>query len=384
MYIKYVGGNYLMRAVIVEDEKPILELMKIVIGGNRYVDIIGSFTSPKEAMDKIPELSPDVIFMDIEMPCVNGMELAKQVKTFNDNIQIVFVTAYEKYALEAFQVDAVNYILKPITEEDLNVTVNRLLKNINIEKEISEQDKRNEIFSFGCFKVYGNSGSEIIKWSTSKVQELFAYFVCKRGEETDKWTLCDILWPNALPKRAEHNLHSTIYRMKNVFKNAGIDNVVYYQNGKYRMDLSQFKCDQWEFESFIENNPLVNDENITYYEKIAGLYKGTLFENQDYIWDVELNQKFSRYYLYIMKNIAKYFIDKKNYNRAEEYLKKTIDKNPFDEEANELLMKVYSYMGDKVELVKCYKELARLFKKELHISLKNSTKRLYKNLLAGL
>lgn len=373
-----------MKVIIVEDERPILELMKIFINRNKYLEVIGEFTDSREALDGILKLLPDVVFIDVEMPHINGMELARRVKNFEEDIQVVFVTAYEKYALQAFGVDAVNYILKPITEEDLNITVKRLLKNYNRKKNIRDQNRKNEIFCLGCFKVYGNSGNEIIKWSTSKVQELFAYFVCSRGNETDKWNLCDMLWPSYPPKNAEHNLYSTIYRLKNVFKNAGINNIVCYRNGKYSMNFTGFRCDAWDFESFIENHGEAYSENINRYCKIIELYKGILFGNEDYVWTGELNEKFLRYYMFGIKNIAKYYMKEKLYNKSEEYLKKAISKNSFDEEAYELIMKIYFCLGDKAALVKTYNELNTLFKKELHIEPKESTRKLYKILLMKL
>ncbi|MCH3964404.1 MAG: response regulator [Clostridium sp.] len=373
-----------MKAVVVEDEKPILKLMEMFINRNKYLEVIGGYTDSREALDGIFKLSPDVVFVDIEMPYINGVELAKQVKNFDEDIQIVFVTAYERYALQAFEVDAVNYILKPITEEDINTTVKRLLKNYGRRKNISAKIRKNEILCLGGFKVYGSSGNEIVRWSTSKVQELFAYFICNRGEETDRWNLCDMLWPDSPPKNAEHNLYSTIYRLKNVLKNVGIYNVIYYKSGNYSVDFTEFRCDAWDFEDFIEIHIEADSKNIGDYVDAVNLYKGILFGNEDYVWNNELNEKLLRYYLLEVKNIARYYMKEKSYNKSEEYLKKAISKNPFDEEAYELMMKVYFYRGDKVALMKCYDELNAMFKDELHIEPKEATERLYKALLMKL
>ncbi len=373
----------MIRAVIIEDERPILELMKIIINKNKHLDIIGEFTDPNEALESIEQLLPDVIFIDVEMPCMNGIELAKEVMRIDENIQIVFVSAYEKYALGAFQVNAVNYILKPITEEELNITVNRLLKNYNARKSLLTSNKKNKIYSLGRFKVYGDLEKEI-KWPTIKVQELVAYFIYSEGEEIDKWHLCDILWTDSPPKKAEHNLHSAIYRLKTAFRDGGIEDIVSYEKGKYRIDLNDFYCDAWEFETFIKNNPLVNEKNIVNYEKIIDLYKGVLFGSEDYLWTIELNEKFDRYYVNGVKNIAKYYMKNKSYNKAEEYLKKAVKKDPFDEEAHELIMQVYSHVRQKIRLVSYYNNLNKLLKEELDIEPKESTKKLYKTLLMNL
>ncbi|MDT8715086.1 response regulator [Clostridium sp. 19966] len=370
-----------MRTIIVEDEEPILQLMKIIMSKNKYIDIIGAFTSSEEALKNIIELSPEVVFVDIEMPHMDGMSLAKEIMKFNDDIQIVFVTAYKKYALEAFKVNAVNYILKPITEEELDITVNRLLKKYNVEENKNVAKGKNKIFSLGCFKIYGNLDKEAIKWPTEKTKELFAIFVYMQGKEIDKWRLCDILWPESDPKKAEHNLHSTIYRIKTALKNLGIENVVRYEKGKYSIDFKDFYCDTWDFQAYIDNNPIVNEENIYNYEKNMDKYIGKLFGNEDFGWCIELKEKLERYYAEASKNIAKYYIKKKIYDKAEEYLKKVIKADAFDEEAQELMMMVYFYVRDKTALINHYKSLNTLFKEELGTEPKNSTNELYKSLL---
>ena len=322
-----------MRTIIVENEKPILELMKLMMERNEYLEVVGEYTDSKEALKGIYKFSPDVVFLEAEMPFINGIELSRKIESFNKNIQIVFVTAYKKYALDAFKVGAVSYILKPITEGDLDATVNRLLKNKSAIEESFEYRKKHKVFILGSFKVYSNSGKKVTRWSTAKVQELFAYLICKKGRYISKWELCDILWPKSYPKKAEHSLYTTIYRLRSVLRNVGIRNIVRYENGKYGMELKNFYCDSWEFENFVESNSAVNDENIVDWEKNTELYKGMLFGSNDYLWDMELNEKLCRYYSFSTKNIAKYYIELKAYNKSERYLKKAIAANSFDEEA---------------------------------------------------
>lgn len=372
-----------VRTIIIDDEEPVLQLMKIIMRKNKHLDIVGEFTDSKKALEGILKLLPDVVFIDIEMPCMDGIELANKILEFDENIQIVFVTAYEKYALEAFKVNAVNYILKPIIEKELNATVKRLLRNYSVRADDFIESKSNKILSLGTFKVYGKK-DKLISWPTAKVQELFAYFVYMRGEEIDKWILCDILWPDYLPKKAEHNLHSTIYRLKASLKSVDIENIVQYRKGKYSINLQNFYCDSWEFENFIKDNPIVNEENIESYDKSIELYKGRLFGDEGYTWSIELSEKLGLYYLEGIKNIAIYYMEKSSYNTSEKYLKKVIKEDPFNEKNNELMMKLYFNSGSKVKLVNCYRNLKKLLKDELDISPKVSTIKLYNELISNL
>lgn len=369
-----------MQVIIVENEISILNSMKIMLSKNECMDIIGTYTNSEDALKNIVELCPDVVFLNTEMPKMSGIELATKVMDFNEDIQIVFVSASEKYALEAFKVNATNYILKPIADEEINITVNRLLKNYNLKKSIT-YPKKNKIISLGYFKVYGSFSKEEIKWPTAKCEELFAYFVYMEGKELDKWHLCDILWQNYPPKKAEHNLHSTIYRIKTALKNSQIENVINYNKGNYSINFKDFSCDLWDFNTFIKNNPLVTDKNIYNYEKIITQYKGNLFENKAFDWCVESSENLKTSYISALKGISKHYIKNKIFSKAKEYVKMAINIDNFDEEAHELLLLIYFHTRDKIALVNHYKSLTKLLKEELNISPQVSTIELYKNLL---
>lgn len=372
-----------MRAMIVEDEQPSLELMKRMVEKNRQLELVGTYTDPVQALHDILRLSPDVVFADVEMPAVNGMELARKIRERDENIQVVFVTAYEKYAIEAFQVNAVNYILKPITEEDLSVTVNRLMKGYRA-RVSSAAENRLRIIAFGDLTVYGNSADKVVRWPTAKVRELFACFVLSKGEALEKWQLCERLWPQSPPKKAEHSLHSAINRIKNALQEADIPPALFYERGRYRMDLSGFSCDVWELETFLASNPLVNEENIASFEKILPLYQGDLLGTEDYAWCLGLRERLRSVALTGMKDIGRYFIGKKSYERAEEFLQRSVRADPFNEEAVSLLLKVYFFTGNKEKLADCYAELKAVLRKDLGIAPKAETARLYVDLLRKL
>src|SRR5699024_10415720 len=84
-------------------------------------------------------LAADVLFLDIEMPNTNGLELAEKIIEVNPNIEIVFVTAYNEYAVQAFEVNALDYLLKPVKTERLAKTLARLDENNDSKKSLSEQ-----------------------------------------------------------------------------------------------------------------------------------------------------------------------------------------------------------------------------------------------------
>ncbi len=125
----------MIECIVVDDEKIILDELCTLIGQTEAV-VKGAFQDPYEAFESIKALRPDAIFCDIEMPGLNGIELARKIAAFDPEIQIVFVTAYEQYALKAFEVCAVHYILKPLTFEKINEAVRRVVRvrQMSVEK----------------------------------------------------------------------------------------------------------------------------------------------------------------------------------------------------------------------------------------------------------
>lgn len=370
-----------MRAVIIEDEQPSLVLMKRMLEKNGQLELVGAYTDPGQALSDILRLSPDVVFADVEMPTINGVELARKIRDRDESIQIVFVTAYEKYAIEAFRVNAVNYILKPISEEDLSVTVNRLMKGYRGRAAFSSAENRKRIIALGDLTVYGEIAGAAVRWPTAKVCELFSCFVLGGRASLEKWQLCERLWPQSPPKKAEHSLHSAVNMMKSSLREAGVANPLLCEKGRYRMDLSGFSCDAWELQTFIDNNPLINGENIRRYEKALELYRGELFGAADYAWCLESREKFRTLYLLGVKNVGRYFLTKKNYGRAEPFLQKSAQADPFDEETVSLLLKVYFFTGCKEKLADCYAKLKSALKNDLGIAPKEETTLLYTDLL---
>lgn len=374
-----------MRVILIDDELPSIALMKRMISKNEYLEVVGEYINPREALLSIKELIPDVVFMDIEMPHMTGVELATEVMHFNNNIQIVFVTAYEKYALKAFDVNAVNYILKPITEESLNITVTRLLRNNNhLQQSLLHNNETNRIITFGEFAVFDNVSGENIQWATAKAKELFGYFIVQKGKEVDKWQLCDILYPEASIKNAEHSLHSTISRTKAALKKVGIENIITCIKGKYKIDMIHFTCDMWEWKDFMEINPIVTTENVANYERIIGLYTGELFESENYIWVMTEKERFRKAFLNCLKKIASYFIKQESYNKAELYLESYMKMEPYDEDVAELLIRTYYFTRKRREMVSFYSQLEVILQEELNVNPRESLGSLYEELVMQL
>lgn len=115
-----------MKCVVVDDEPLALEMMSAYVRKTPYLELAGSFSSSIEALDFLRKNQVDLAFLDIQMPDLNGLELGNFL--MGQPIRLVFVTAYEQYALEGFKVEALDYLLKPVSYSDFMKAAERARK----------------------------------------------------------------------------------------------------------------------------------------------------------------------------------------------------------------------------------------------------------------
>ena len=114
-----------MRVILVDDEPLSLRRLHQLLNALPEVEIVGQCRSGKQAITAIGELKPDVVFLDVQMPEVNGFEVVAAVSGNEDMPLIVFVTAYDEFAVRAFDVLALDYIMKPVAPERLRLACER-------------------------------------------------------------------------------------------------------------------------------------------------------------------------------------------------------------------------------------------------------------------
>lgn len=114
------------RTLIADDEPRARQFLERLLGEHRDLEVVGAAKGGLEALALIEQHAPDVVFLDIHMPDLSGLEVARQLKGKDAPI-VVFVTAYDRYAVEAFEIAALDYVLKPVRRERLNDTVDRVL-----------------------------------------------------------------------------------------------------------------------------------------------------------------------------------------------------------------------------------------------------------------
>ena len=116
-----------MRAYLVDDEPLALKRLARMLAATRRVEIAGQSADPVEAIDAIVKARPDILFLDIEMPGMTGFQMLSRI---DPQPLVVFTTAYDQYAVKAFEVNAVDYLLKPFDKKRVALSVQKARKNL--------------------------------------------------------------------------------------------------------------------------------------------------------------------------------------------------------------------------------------------------------------
>src|SRR5215510_13082127 len=123
-----------LRALLVDDEQLARDELGYLLGQIGGIDVIGQAGNGIEALTAIEQLQPDVVFLDVQMPGLTGFEVARRLLDGQTAPHVIFVTAYDQHAIEAFEVNAVDYLLKPLDPGRLELAVGRARRRISIDR----------------------------------------------------------------------------------------------------------------------------------------------------------------------------------------------------------------------------------------------------------
>lgn len=126
-----------LRCCVVDDEPLAQELVASYIEKTPFMELVGKFSSAQDSVKMILEEDIDVVFLDIHMPQLNGMEFARIVPP---TCRIIFTTAYDRYAIEGFKVNALDYLMKPISYEEFVGAANKALQWVELRRRADELD----------------------------------------------------------------------------------------------------------------------------------------------------------------------------------------------------------------------------------------------------
>jgi|SRR5690554_2154956 len=272
----------MINVVMIDDERLAINNLTYHLQEFSQLNIIGGFTRVDELWECLEKENIQLIFMDIEMPEINGIELAAKVFAKYPKIEIVFATAYDHYAVEAFEINAIDYILKPISKTRLKTTVQRIIDG----SVLKPAEKKIYISCLGGFEIYVNE--KLIPFKLSKAKEILAYLINKMGRSVGWMSIADDVWEDILDdKKLMNNFHVASFSLRKFLKENDIEEIYDYSRNQYRIDTSKFKCDLFElhrvYEEFLKTKKVITNPQI--------FRTGELFAGLSYIWSFDMADK---------------------------------------------------------------------------------------------
>lgn len=370
----------MIRTIIVDDELAAVGNLADLLHEIEHVEVVGEFTNPLEALERVDALKADAAFLDIEMPGMDGLELAGRLMDRQRRLEVVFVTAYNEYAVEAFELHALDYLLKPVMKERLQKTMRRLLDREDVRPR--SRGSKLLVKCFGKFRVESEDGMPV-KWRTSKTEELFAYLLDKNGSEAGRDVIVDLLWGHMDEKRALTNFNTCLYNLRKTLAGLGFPNIVESSAGTLRVDMEQISTDVQRFERCVAQMERMDDSAVQEIYEVMEQYGDGYLAMNDYDWAEDKRRLLDEMFVKLIVQAAAYEMTSGRYLKAEELLRRGLLRDPLNQVLNVQLMKLYVEMNDRVAAVKLYDEYASRLETEYGIGPDEEMERLLRRSLSS-
>jgi two-component system LytT family response regulator len=348
-----------IRAIIVDDELAAIGNLSDLLIETGRVDIVGEFTNPWTALESLKSKEADIAFLDIEMPGIDGMTLANRMLDLSGDIKIVFVTAYQEYAIEAFALNATDYLLKPVSMARLTMTLNRVEPG---QQPVHAGERKLQVSCFGKLRI--DHDGRPVKWRTTKAEELFAYLLDQNGKEAGKEKLLAAIWGEFDDKRALTNFSTSLYYMRRTLKELGFPELLIVSNGMFLLDMEQIESDARLFEGCISSGDEVDRHNVGRFQQVIEQCGEGYMEANYYEWSDGKRRMFDEEYVEIAAKVAAYYREQHMENEAIAVLKKGLLKDMCHPELNRALLELFLEAGDRYSALKHYGEYKWRMSKE--------------------
>ena len=240
-----------MKILIADDEfylrKELTDILEGIIPGSEYMEADDS----EQASALLKGNSFDIAFLDINMPGRNGLELAKELRDASPSTKIVFVTAFNDYALDAFKIFADGYLLKPVMKKDLQALLAHILDKAY--KEDSSGPDRLDVRCFGNFEVFYKN--KPVNFSRKLGKELFAYLVALGGASASRSQICSDIFPESiLDDQIIARFKSSVFALRKDLSGIGFEGAVIHNKNSYAVNTELISCDYYEYLADKENS----------------------------------------------------------------------------------------------------------------------------------
>ncbi|MBH5318597.1 response regulator [Paenibacillus sp. GSMTC-2017] len=377
----------MISAFLVDDEEHALNLLEMFLHKTGEIQTIGRFSNGYDALLTIEVAKPDVWFLDIEMPGLNGMDLAERIRSQDPEAAIVYVTAYDQYAIKAFELAAMDYLLKPIDPDRLKGTIARLKKGFEGRIAPDSPDNSNEKFDtlsvrlLGAFYASTEQGGAY-KWRTAKEKELLIYLSLQNGVPVHRDRIIEDLWSEEPYPKAKVYLHTCISLIRKHLKQVGLDRFVLFEKERYVLDANRLQVDALLFKERVSELRNSNGVSLEDAENAMKIYKGNLLQDEDYLWASQESELLVSAASERLLSIAEAYLAGEKYRQAIEAAERVSYLSPCDEPAYCILMYAYKKLGHNEHVLRTYRQLVDRLG-ELHLKPSTSTQELFEGMVSS-
>lgn len=369
--------------MIVEDEKPALDELEYHLKKYEFIKIISKHQNVKEVLLCISQEMPDVIFLDIDMPNKNGLQLSQKIKKINNNIVIIFISAYSQYSLEAFNFFPLDYIIKPINEKRLQKTILQI--SFIFQQKTKENTIKNNKKIVKCFQKFeiclNDDANREVKFPTRQTKEMLAYLIFHFERRVTRKELIDYIFGGIEDKKNINLLHVTAYKLRNLLTAVGIKENQLLISGNYILKAADGVCDYIDFIKFYNQTPLIDKENIEKAENIIKTYEGPYLQDEDYIWADEIRTQVELQYEKLILLMTDYYYEAFEYEKYEKILMTLIKYDPLNEKGYNILLNYLMKTEKHDKFIRFYKEYEKMLKEEFCLKPKSKFNNYYRNIL---
>lgn len=375
-----------MKVILVDDDPTMHLILSKMLRKLPEVHVVGTFTDTKSAASFLQEHTDiGLAFVDIAMNGENGMEFAARLRSSGATVQLVFVTSHKDFALEAYELSVVDYLVKPVSQERLQRCVHRAITNWRAfhsaatQVPPSQHAGRIVITVLGDVVVSNENGR--VKWISRKCTELFAYLLLYRGRRIPRSKLITDIFGGMEQAGAESYLNTTVYQLRKSLEPLGMREVIRSENDGYAFELKDSSIDYVEFEAQTEELQTIDASQVEHALGVERLYTGDLFGDKAYVWAIHETERYSQMYTSYVKRIVNALNSIGETSSASMLLLKLNDRNPLDESVIRQLLLIREMTGDKKGLITLYTDYVRLLHQELDIRPSEELTLLYDSLV---
>ncbi|NOU62560.1 response regulator [Paenibacillus sp. LMG 31461] len=368
-----------MKVLIVDDEPAMLFVMKRMLATIEDVELVGSFQNAEEVLDFVRNGDVDLAFLDIKIDAEDGLELARRLRSLRAELGIVFITSHSEFALHAYDVYPLDYMVKPISRNRLAQTIAQATSRQSASSDDDAGDlilPRLAVRGMGCLEASSKQAGAV-KWISKKSMELFAYLLVNRGRSVTKIRILEDIFPERPLKNAETYLNTVVYQLRKALSPHGFKEMIISAQEQYRIDLDQADVDFIQFEQDVKELSDINVGNITAAIDLEKQFTGQLFENNSFVWATVEHERLAIIYDSFAKRLANWLLNRQQFREAAQIARRLISRNEFEEESNLLLLHIYGVTGDHQSLHNHYEHYKQLLLQELDLQPSSIVQQLY-------